>query len=542
MGFVARLGAAWTASRNALLGTSSRAYDGGRVDLREFQSWYPTIDHPDGEYNGARDRIVAKTRDLARNHPVIAGAIDRRTEAVVGPRIRLEAQPNYEAMGRSADWAYEWSTAVEARWEAYANDPGHYVDAERHSTFGGIVETNYRHWMIDGEACAQIPMKRRGGRYQTYVRTIDPDRLSNPNGLADGTTLRNGNRISGGVEYDPDDGNAIAHHIRKRHPSDLLAAENFVWTRVPRERSNGRPVFIHAFRKGRAEQRRGVSKLVSALKLTRMSDRYDSAELESALTESILAFAIESPFPNDDVAAALAPVSDDNASSGFFDTLVNYRSQNKLAVPGVTVRHMLPGEKVNALSKQRPGGNYPAFQATILRKIAAATGISYEQLSQDWSSINYSSARTLLNEIWRSLLHDRELFTQMFCTPIYLAWLEEAILLGEVKMPGGWPAFYRWRAEISQAEWMGPGRGSIDPKKESDADEANLRMNTTTMADIIADSSRNPKKVMEARAREKRDLKRLGLTDITDTPVNAARGAAPVAGDDEGDGDGRIAA
>jgi len=63
---------------------------------------------------------------------------------------------------------------------------------------------------------------------------------------------------------------------------------------------------------------------------------------------------------------------------------------------------------------------------------------------------------------------------------------------------------------------MGPGRGTIDPKKESDANESDLRMNSTTLADIAADQGKDPKKIAQRRAREKKMLEELGLTDISD--------------------------
>lgn len=494
---------------------TSRAYEGGRRDMPQFGSWDARISHPDEEIIGSRDQVVSRARDLVRNHPVISGGIDRRVEAVVGPSIRLEAQPNYVAMGRTADWADEWSDMVEAQWTAYTEDDRNFVDAERHSTFGGLVETGYRHYEHDGEALAIIKMKPRGGKFETYLQIIDPDRLTNPTWIPEGHVFPNGNRVFGGIEVDSD-GAPVAYYIRNRHPNDLDAMENWKWTRVLRELPNGRRVVIHAFKKNRAEQRRGVSRLAAALKQIRMSDRYDNAELEAAILNAMLAISIESPYPNSEVAAAMAPITDANDVGGMVEKIVDYREKNKVNIPNAIVRHMLPGEQTKALTAEHPSGDYPAFQAAMLRKIAGSMGLSYEQLSQDWSTINYSSARTLLNEIWRGLLHDRVTFTRMFCTPFYAAWLEEGALTGKVKIPGGWQGFYKWRAEICQCEWMGPGRGTIDPKKESDANETDLRMNTTTLSDIAADQGKDSKKLIRRRAREKKMLTAEGLKDISD--------------------------
>ena len=497
---------------------SNRAYEAGRWDDPRMAGWYPGLGHPDTDITESRDQVVARARYLARNHPVLSGAVDRKAEAVVGPNIRLEAQPAYDSMGRDADWADSWATSTEAQFSVWANDDRKLCDAARASTFGGMVETSYRHWMIDGEACANVLDLDRGGAFKTCVQLVDPDRLSNPQGVQEGGLLANGNRVYGGVEVDGN-GAAVAYHVRVDHPADPAPTfDRFRWVRVMREGPTGRAKFIHAYRPGRAGQRRGVSKLAAAIKLTRIGDKLDTATLDAAILSAFMAVSMESPAPTAEVADAMAPGTA-TADAGWLAGLIEYRKEKPAIFrDGPSVLHTFPGEKANVLAAEYPNGNYPAFEAALLRKIAAATGLSYPQLSQNWADINYSSARTLLNEIWRSLLHDRWFFTQAFCTPIYAAWLEEAVLLGRVKIPGGWPNFYKWRAELTMCEWFGPGRGTIDPKKESDADETNLHLNTTTLADIAADMGKDPRKLAQRRAREKRMLSDLGLTDITDAP------------------------
>jgi lambda family phage portal protein len=518
MGFAQRVASFFTGSSrpSANFGFGSRAYDAGRYDDPRMAGWTPQLAHPDDEVLTTRDQVVGRARDLARNHPIIVGAVDRKAEAVVGPNIRLEAQPDYETMGRNADWADDWATGVESQWNVYANDSRKLCDAARVSTFGGLVETAYRHWMIDGEACAQVLAIDRGAPFKTAVQLIDPDRLSNPNNLAEGMVLVNGNRVYGGVEVDQY-GAAVAYHIRTEHPGDPSPTFNkFTWIRVLREGPTGTAKFIHAYRPGRAGQRRGVSKLAAAIKLTRIGDKLDLATLDAAILNAFMAVSMESPAPTGDVADAMAPGTG-SVDSSWLDGLISFRKEKPVVFrDGPSVMHTFPGEKANVLTSEHPNGNYPAFEAALLRKVAAATGLSYPQLSQNWADINYSSARTLLNEIWRSLLHDRWFFTQAFCTPIFAAWLEEAVLIGRVMIAGGWPNFYKWRAELTICEWYGPGRGTIDPKKESDADETNLHLNSTTLADIGADTGKDPRKVAQRRAREKRMLTGLGLTDITD--------------------------
>ncbi|PZU59821.1 MAG: phage portal protein [Sphingobium sp.] len=538
MSFMSRISSFFggASQRAHAFGGGSRAYDAGSYDSREMGEWNPGINHPDGEINMTRDRIVARARDLDRNNPIISGGVDRRAETVVGARIRPEFQPAFEAMGRTADWADDWATAAENEFHIWAYNSRKICDVERHSQFGGLVETAYRHWWVDGEACAAIYQLDRGGTYQTAVKLIDPDRLSNPDGMADNSLLANGNRVVGGVELDRH-GAPVAYHIRVKHPAEMQAGEGaFRWERIVLETKMGRPQFVHAYQRKRAEQRRGVSKLVSSMKKTKMFDRYDNAELEAALLNAINAFFIESAAPTADVAQMFAPTGGDQDRGWNLEKQLDYRRKNRIKVSGTQVIHGLPGEKFSPLKAERPSANYPEFQATGLRSIAAAFGLSYPQLSQNWADINYSSARTLLNEIWRGLLHDRWLFTQAFCTPICSAWLEEAVAIGKVKVPGGALNFYRWRDALCLYEWMGPGRGSIDPKKESEASDLDLAAGRTNLALEAADRGLDRRQVLMGLARDRKLREKFGIAE----PVPPQKGAGRPSGDDE-DNDARDA-
>lgn len=510
----------------ATLGFSGRAYDAGRSDSRELSSWQPSLSSPDAEILGSRDKIAARSRDMDRNNAYAHGGIDTRADAVVGVKIRLEARPDFEAMGRTPDWAESWSVKTEAEFRTWANDSRNLCDLERHFQFGGLVRMAYRHWVTDGEACAALYDVDRGGTYQTTVLVIDPDRLSNANNAPDSEFLR------GGVHLDRF-GAATAYDIRVSHPGDVLGTmDAFRWETIQREGPTGRPRFIHVYDKRRAQQRRGVSSLATALKRLKMLDRYDNAELEAALWNAINAFIIESPFSGEEVRDALAPAGDDSAP-GYAESVLAYREKNKVALGGgVQGLHLFPGEKASMLAAERPAGNFAAFEAAVLRSIAPMFKLSYQQFSQDWASINYSSARTLLNETWRGLNADRHIFTQAFCAPIYAAWLEEAIALGRVKIPGGPINFYRWRSALTASEWIGPGRGTIDPKKEADAGDLNLAANRQSLQMQTAEQGVDVRDVMLQRSREKAMAKRLGLDEPVVAPAQPVADVATNAADD----------
>jgi lambda family phage portal protein len=527
-------------------------YHAGSMGTQELAGWHPSLRAPDAEVLPARDRVVARSRDLDRNNGWAQGGVTRRVDAVVGANIRLRARPDWQAMGMDEDagpkWADEWARQVESLWRCWSRDPRMLCDVERHLQFGGLVRLAYQHYVIDGEAAAPIYfIDDRGGIMATSVLILDPDRLSNPNGRSDGKGL-DGVEYRGGVELDPY-GAAQAYWVRNAHPNDVGGGwDGYRWTRVPREGPTGRPLFVHAINKRRAHQHRSIGMLSSVMGRMKMLDRYDSVELQAAITNAVFGMYVTSPFDSDFVKEAMAPAGDGNEGFdlGTYQNMrMAYHEQADVSMNGVRLAHLFPNEKIETVAAERPTTNFAPFESAVLGSIASALGISKEQLSQDWTGINYSSARTLLNEIWRGLTADRHLFTQAFCTPIYSAWLEEAVARDLIQIPGGKSSFYVFRSALCQAEWIGPGRGWVDPYKEAQAAQLRMNIGITSQTDECAEQGRDADEVRWQRKRDKSENERYGLAP--DAPLrfdaggsgNAASAAngngSPAGADSSGD-------
>ncbi|WP_238559357.1 phage portal protein [Sphingobium sp. HDIP04] len=517
------------------LSGNGRAYDAGRYDIPQMDSWQPGIGHPDNEINPSRDVIVARARDLARNNPNLSGAVNRLVEMVVGPNVMYVPQPNIDVMGKDDDWEDAWVTNTEAWFDLWAEDGMNRCDVAMQMQFGAMVALAYRHWVIDGEACAVVKMLDRGAMFQTAIQLIDPDRLSNPDGVADGM-VPNGakGRVYGGVEVNAS-GAPIAYHIRVRHPdnNNFYGDDGYRWERVARFGPTGRPQFIHAFRADRAEQRRGVSRLSALIKLAKVSEKLTGATLDTAILANFLAVGIVSPYPTSDVRDALAPTGAEDQGWSLAQQ-VAYREKNRIRLVGPQVNHYLPGEEPKLLSSNHPNDNYVDFSHDLKREGASAVGLSYAQYNQDYADINYSSGRLQGNEVWRAMLHERRLFTQMFCTPINSAWMEEAVLLGKVKAPGGWQGFYKWRAALVQADWMGPGRGTGNPLQEANANDIDTNARRTNLILTCAEQGLKWRKVLRGARKVEKAVEILGLDKIV--PIKAVQPEQPDPADDGSDG------
>jgi lambda family phage portal protein len=488
---------------------TSQSYDAGNYDTRELRDWAPSLLSADDEVFEGRDALVGRSRDLYRNHPVVHGAVNKIVDAIIGSRVLLDAKPHHELLRRDIDWALDWSLGTEAEFKVWGYAQPFDCDIKRERSFGQLMRTLAITRIVDGEFFYILRNKPGALRYTTCIELIDPDRVSNPNGIADNQVLPNGNTVYAGIEFAPD-GEPVAYHVRTRHPAALsVQGKPFDWVRVARRSPEGKPIMVHGFRQHRANQKRGVTELASVIKRVKMNDRYDKAELEAALFDAINAGFIRSGAPTGELASAMAPAG--NAQDGLSpQDYIDYRKENKVHVEGVRMLHLIQGEDVKFKEPARPAGNYPAFKGAGQHDMAAGMGLSYPQISEDWADINYSSARTLLNEKWRGFESLGEEFTSQACAPAYCAWLEEAIAIGTVRMPGGAQRFYSNRTLISASSWLRPGRGKIDPLKEEQAADIAVHAGRSNTALECANNGLDFYEVLMGKAREDLIRKRLG--------------------------------
>jgi len=491
----------------ALFGLQGR--DSARHDVSEFSGWAPRINFAGTNYSREWETITGRARNLDENNGWINGAIDRRVEAVLGVNIRLSAQPMIELLNRDYDWRMQWTADVQSRFSVWSNDIEHRSDARQRLSFGAIAKLAYLGYVRDGEVVAEVRDNRRGLANTTNILLVEPERISTPPELG----AEEGPMLRGGIKMDAN-GAPVGYYVRSGHPSDPAANyDKQRWDYIPTRGRTGRPKFIHLFSPRRAEQNRGISRLSEVMVPAKMLDRVDRAEVNAALKSALFSLFIKSPGSTEDLESALsqAPSGSEASLDPWIEAYIQHRNTNPVMVAGAQVTHLLPDEDVITPERSSPNSNYPEFARFILQKVAGSIGISYPQLSQDWAGINYSSARALLNEMWRSFKEDRHFFCQHFLTPIYSAWLEVEVALGTIKVPGGPANFYRNKTAICMAEWIGPGRGSVDPLKEASANNLDTAAGRKSTVECILETGRDPNDVMAeeqwmAGERERRGL------------------------------------
>lgn len=489
--------------------------EGAQRTSRETALWNPSMRSPDQVINGVKPMADARGRDMAQNDGYVAGAEDLHKDNIVGSQYRLNAQPNWRALGVSEKWAEEFQIIVENRFHVVSESEDCWFDAQRKNTFTGLIRLGVGGWVVTGEVLGTAEWMRESRRpFKTAIQMISPDRLSNPNGVADDRFLRRGIKRD---EY----GRPLSYFFRKAHPSEVYDLNAMVWREVQAEKPWGRKQVIHIIEQRLPDQSRGVAAMVSALKQMRMTKNFQDITLQNAVVNATYAAAIESELPSSEVFAALGANGDMGTAlnkwiGSYLGGLGQYLDGSKnIALDGVKVPHLYPGTKLNLKPMGTPGGVGSEFEQSLLRHIAASLGLSYEQFSRDYTKTNYSSARASMNETWKSMQAKKKAVADRLANNIYALWLEEEIALGNIPLPQGktrdW--FYEplVKDAITQCTWIGASRGQIDELKETQAALERIAGGVSTYEEECARLGKDFRAVFEQRARENKLMESLGL-------------------------------
>jgi len=496
------------------------AYEGASVRNRELALWSPPLRSADADILYDRETATARARDTMRNDAYVQAGASLHKDGVVGSHYLLNAKPNTLALGMKEDatWEDEFAEEVESKFTLWAESPDNWPDASRHNTLTGLVRLAVGIYLASGEVLAtgEYIRQQASRPYQTAIQMIESDRLSNPFG-----TISQGN-MRGGIERDRY-GAAENYWIRNSHQSDVNTTNPMLasqWTSYPARMSWGRDRVLHIFEQERVDQTRGISGMVTALKEMRTTKHFRDIMLQNAVVNATFAASIESEIPAQSFETLGG--GDDEAlvtwAENYLDAVTEYSGgARSLTLDGVRIPHLYPGQKLQLRPAGKGGPMGTEFEASLLRYIAANLGVSYEELSRDYSQSNYSSMRAALNQTDKYMSARKRMVADRFATVIYRLWFEEAMNKGQIETIKGKPAFYDGmnKDAYTKCEWLGVGRDQIDELKETQAAVLRLNNNLSTLEREHARiHGADWRAVLKQKAREKAVIDELGLQPV----------------------------
>jgi lambda family phage portal protein len=246
-----------------------------------------------------------------------------------------------------------------------------------------------------------------------------------------------------------------------------------------------------------------------------MLDKFDDAYLGAATLNQVLATYIESPASTEAVANSIAPPPNAADQWTMFENKLGYYDKVKMRIGGARIPVMPPGDKIHMEAVNRAIQDPTYFRNGFLRGFASSVGISFEQLSKNFSDANYSAARAALLDVWQEIVRLRFWFGQHVLSLIYGAVVEEALVKGRTDVPADLLARYpfaEYRTAWCGCLWTGPGFPQIDPEKEAKAAKMLLEMKVESREEIIAQRGRDIEDVFSEIGHERSMAEEIGFT------------------------------
>ncbi len=435
-----------------------------------------------------------KSRDLVRRNAWAQAGIEAFVANAVGTGIKPQSLSDDE----------QFKTEVQALWRDWVEE----ADAAGQTDFYGLQSLACRAMLEGGECLIRLRPRRPedGLAVPLQLQLLEPEHL--PMHL--NTDLSSGNVVRSGIEFDAM-GRRVAYHLYRSHPEDGGLAPMSGQGGMDTVRVDAREV-IHLYRVLRPGQIRGEPWLSRALVKLNELDQYDDAELVRKKTAAMFAGFVTRQNPEDNLMGESAANAEGIALAGL--------------EPG-TLQILEPGEDIKFSDPADVGGSYSEFLRTQFRAVAAAIGITYEQLTGDLTGVNYSSIRAGLLEFRRRCeMVQHSVLVHQMCRPVWAAWMKQAVLASALDAPGyarGGPAR---RRQYQQAKWVPQGWQWVDPEKEYKAMLLAIRAGLMSRSEAISANGYDAEDVDREIAADNQRADDLGLIFDSDPRYTSREGAS----------------
>ena len=446
----------------------------------------------DTEIRAAIRRLRDRSRQLARNNPYAKRALQVYRTMIVGhegltfqsrarnlPLVNGRPDPN-TAQGPLDQVG---NARIERAWKEWSqlgncevSGKLSWVDVQQL-----VIESVQR----DGEVLVKL-VRDKSLPFGFGLQVLEGDYLDEQYD----TTLANGNRIIMGVELNRFH-RPVAYHlfVGPDHPLDYGTVGGYHHgmrrVRVPAEE------LLHIYLPERSQQTRGVPAFAAVMESMHQLQGYLQAEVVAARLGAAKMGFLQSPegdgFDGEDTLDDYQPIMD--------------------ASPG-SIQQLPAGVNFQAWDPTHPTTAFKDFHSSVLRSIASGLGISYAELSNDLTDVNYSSIRQgAISERDHYRMLQNFLITHL-AKPVHREWHKVQVLSGRFD----WSMDKAEAKFISAAEFRGRGFAWVDPAKEINAAVDAVQSGFMSLSDVQLQYGRDPEEVFAQIQQDLEMAERYGLT------------------------------
>ncbi|MEM1183684.1 MAG: phage portal protein [Planctomycetota bacterium] len=473
------------------------AFEAGERNRRHAE-WLPAQSGPNLVNDKNLSVVVRRSRELARNHCIISGAMRRLADRVVGPGQGVTVRP-------ATAWP-ELNRRLGELWDEHQSA----IDADRCRPLSELEHVTIQELFAAGDLAVRdiVAEAWRGVPTGPAIELIPHERvpLEFSGEITEGEFA--GREIRQGVEQIA--GRSAALWVHVRHPSDdVLHLPAFLPfgsalsaglplgdpTKFPGlERLDGRTArLVH--QAGRVGQVRGVPMTAAAAFAARDAKNFGEAALMQAQIAAFLGIAVEGGYTG-------APK---DATNSFTD------------MNGNPITHMWPGmvasvprgegNPVHVLSPALPSPNVSAFIDKLVDWIAASVGSNYAELTGDFSRTTFAAAQVGSMGTRRMVASLRQLLLARIARPAYREFVAWSITFGGVELDAEQARV--WAAEpqkLFKSAPVMPGEEWVNPATEATAEDIALGNGTLTFPMIAARRGRTWADMADEQAEAERQL------------------------------------
>ena len=431
---------------------TKRSYDGARTDRRS-NGWVAAGSSANSEILPQLSILRNRSRELVRNNPYASKAIRVLSSNRIGTGIMAVMNDKI----------------VSALWKKWVK----VCDADGQYDLYGLQKLTSNTESESGECLIRFRYRKMsdGLPVPLQLQLLEPDFIdTNKNEV-----LKNKGWIQNGIEFSPI-GERVAYWLFNQHPG-----ENIINTTIKSSRVSAGDV-IAFFDKTRPGQMRGVPILAPVMMTSNDLNDYMEATLVRKTAEACI--------------SAFVETDDEDRSIG--DESQQDQMRIEELAPGM-VQYLSKGEKMTFANPSASTGDV-GYTNDRLHAIASGAGVTYEQMTGDFSQVNYSSIRAGSIDFRKEVEQWQWLnFIPSVLDRIMEKFLDTAFAAGLIQTTD------------VEYDWTTPRFDWVDPLKDVQGEELELTMGLKTWSEAVRARGFNPDLLLEELKAEREKFKAAGI-------------------------------
>lgn len=409
---------------------ATRGFDGG-ANTKRTKGWRTSSNSGSKEIESSLVNLRNRSRDVYRNDGYVKRGVNALVSNTIGSGIVCQIKP-------------QGSRKIEQLkplWDSWSYSTGADFDGKRN--FYGLQALIKRTVVVSGE-CVIIrrKVKAEKGKVGLKIQVCEPDIIDH--------TKNDGNIVQG-VEYS-NDGQVVAYWMHNRHPGD---GKSTTVSRVP---AGDVRIVSDPSRPGQVRAEPWTSAILMRAK--DLADVQDASIMGQKIQNCFTVFITRPPANVGLPSAAKAPPLADTIGPGLIQE-TPHGSEIKMAQPAST-------------------NGYKDFCQVNLHFIAAGLEVPFEIVTQDFSGVNFSSARMSWMQFFSMIDQWRWGYFIPQVNDVIFDWFLEGT------------GFSR---EDFAPMWTPPARPIIDPTSETNALLKQMRAGVKSWSRVQREQGEDPDEV-----------------------------------------------